>query len=148
MERLSASTVTLGSDEEMRFESSIGSVKFNKDFKIDRGRVDELLRIDQLDRTTEAILRVKKPDYLGRSMWESYDGEHILDARISDARWLEDFQHRRVDVRPGDAIRVRLRVVINYGPNEEILYRSYEITEVLEVLQGFGGEETHLGFAS
>jgi hypothetical protein len=67
-------------------------------------------------------------------MWDFKLGEHPLQAKIIDANWLADFQERRIDVRPGDAIRARVLQTIHYGYDAEIVYEHNEIVEVLDVI--------------
>ena len=81
------------------------------------------------------VLIVKKPDYLGTSMWDLRHGRRPVSARIEDTKWLERFQSRRVDVRPGDALRCRVRIEMLYGHDNELIAERHAIEEVHEVLE-------------
>ena len=80
------------------------------------------------------ILKVKKPDYLGASMWELRHGEHNWSARIEDDEWLHRFQTRDVDVRPGDSLRALVRTDVRYGYHNEVVSEHRTILKVLETL--------------
>lgn len=82
----------------------------------------------------EMILAVKKPDYLGTSKWDLRHGKRTIQAKIEDEEWLRGFQHRAVDVRPGDALRCVVRLEHLYGHDNELLMERYTITEVKEVM--------------
>ena len=84
--------------------------------------------------SAEMILPVKKPDYLGSSMWSLRHGKRNIEARISDEPWLRRFQNREVDVRPGDALQCRVTTEFLYGHDNELLTERYTVEEVIEVL--------------
>lgn len=84
--------------------------------------------------SSEMILPVKKPDYLGDSKWSLRHGKRNVDAKIEDQAWLRRFQKRLEDVRPGDALRCRVRLEYLYGHDNELLAERYTILEVLEIL--------------
>ncbi len=79
-------------------------------------------------------LIVKKPDYLGASKWDFRHGSKQISASIHDDQWLIDFQHRNVDIRPGDAIRCLVSVENSYGYDNELVKETYTVTKVEEVL--------------
>lgn len=79
------------------------------------------------------ICIVKKPDYLGSSMWELRHGKQNILAKIEDEKWIKEFQSRKVNVRPGDALECRVRIDVLYGYDNEIFKTKYYIEEVLQV---------------
>lgn len=81
------------------------------------------------------ILAVKKPDYLGDSKWEFRHGKRAIAAKIEDAEFLADFQGRKRDVRPGDALRCNVSVEMKYGFDNELISETYKIVEVIEILE-------------
>jgi len=110
------------------------TTKFNLDFNIIPDEIEDLFIKERISNKIRLILKVKKPDYLGDSMWEFiYEGKSIV-AKILDDEWKESFQNREVDVRPGDSLRVQTEETINYGYNNEVISRKFNIIKVLEVL--------------
>ena len=81
------------------------------------------------------ILAIKKPDYLGLSAWELRHGKKKILAKIEDDQWLKDFQDRKKDVRPGDALRCRVKQKFYYGYDNELIAEKYTITKIEEVLE-------------
>lgn len=111
------------------------SVRFNREFEISNEIIREVLTKEVAKASGKRIIKVKKPDYLGQSMWGfQYDGRAI-DAKVADSDWLAKFQARQVDVRPGDSLRVVLYEEISYGYDGEIVHRYYEIEKVDGILQ-------------
>lgn len=81
------------------------------------------------------ILAIKKPDYLGLSAWELRHGKKKILAKIEDEQWLKDFQDRKKDVRPGDALRCKVKQKFHYGYDNELIVEKYTITKVEDILE-------------
>lgn len=81
------------------------------------------------------ILAVKRPDYLSSAQWEFRHGKRTIRARIEDEAWLLRFHSRRVDVRPGDALRCEVAVDLAYGYDNDLISETFIIKRVLEVLE-------------
>lgn len=80
-------------------------------------------------------LIVKKPDYLGNSMWDLRHGNKTISAKMEDGDWLEAFQDRQIDIRPGDALKCKVTLENRYGFDNELISESFTITKVMEVLE-------------
>ena len=88
------------------------------------------------------VLVVRKPNYLGSRMWGFRHGSRPLSARIEDEAWLQGFQARRIEVRPGDAIRCRARIETAYGHDNELITERHFIEQVHEVLENRYKQQT------
>ena len=86
-------------------------VGFNLEFKFAPESLEELYIKEKVVSSMEMILKVKKPDYLGESMWEFRHGTRNMPARVSDVEWLEQFQNRKVQIQPGDSIRAIVQII-------------------------------------
>ncbi|MDP4198671.1 MAG: hypothetical protein Q8922_10095 [Bacteroidota bacterium] len=124
----------LSPQDTVTYKSDRPDLVVNAEFTMIPENLEELLTRQSLGETHEAILKVKKPDYLGSSQWEFRHGTHTIAAKIADEIWLTAFQNRAHDVRPGDSLRVSLRTVVNYGYDFEVVAESYTILQVFEVL--------------
>lgn len=78
---------------------------------------------------------VKKPDYIGASKWDLRVGKKAISAKIEDEEWLGDFQSRKVDVRPGDALGCKARIEMAYGHDNELIAERYFIERVERVVE-------------
>lgn len=123
--------------------------QFNLDFNISPESIEELLAKETISNEGEMILKVKKPDYLGESMWDFRFGDKIIQVSVQDLNWLEKFQSRKVIIRPGDSIRGILKTSHRYDYNGELIGTSYQLTTVVDVMQapdneqlGMFGDET------
>lgn len=122
--------------EEDRATYRYGSneIPFNRELNISNEIVREVLTKEVVKSSGKRIVKVKKPDYLGLSMWAfQYDGRAI-EAKITDLDWLAKFQSRVEDVRPGDSLSVMLYEEISYGYEGEIVHRHYEVEKVYDVI--------------
>ena len=80
------------------------------------------------------VLVVKKPDYLGDSMWDFRHGEALVKATIEDAEWIQGFRERRVTIMPGDALRCQVRIETRYGYDNEVIAVKHYVEKVLDVI--------------
>lgn len=111
-------------------------VDFNLSVRFDIEDIEALaVRETQSHTVPSMVMIVKKPDYLGTSMWDLRHGRGSISARIEDEEWLAQFQSRRADVRPGDALRCQVRIELLYGHDNELLAQKYYIERVHEVLE-------------
>lgn len=112
-----------------------GAIEFNLSVHIPIEDIQQLaVARSIMNPSAEMILPVKKPDYLGDSMWELRHGKRNISAKIEDEDWLRRFQNRQEDVRPGDALRCEVQIETLYGFDNELLAEKYTVIEVLEVL--------------
>ncbi len=117
----------------------------NQKFQISDTTIKELLTLREIIQEQEAILLVKKPDYLGKSKWVFRYKGHQVEAHIAHADWIGGFQKQKEKVLPGDSIRARIKAMISYGFDGEIVHEAYEIIEVLEIIRsGTLGQTTLL----
>ena len=93
-------------------------------------------------------LIVKRPDYLGASMWEFRHGNVSIAARVEDLDWLKKFQSRMVDVRPGDALKCLVTIDSDYGFDNELLEQKHTVIRVIDVLQNQDSPRSPLGRAT
>lgn len=124
----------LGKTDSAKIITPDGEASFNMALKVVPESLNALLTKESLKNETVMILKVKRPDYLGESRWDFKFGEHPIQAKILHTDWLVDFQARKKDVRPGDALRAKVRQTINYGYDAEVISESYEVLEVLEII--------------
>jgi hypothetical protein len=121
-----ASLIVPGSDD----------VDFNLSVRIDIADLESLaVKETQSHPVPSMVLIVRKPDYLGTSMWDLRHGKRPISAKIEHEQWLQEFQNRRVDVRPGDALRCKVRIETMYGYDNELIAEKYVVEHIHEVLE-------------
>jgi len=118
--------------------------EFNVTFNIAPESIEDLLAKETLTSESEMILKVKKPDYLGESMWDMRHGTTIIPVRILDKDFLDKFQARRIDLRPGDSIRAKLQTSHKYDYDGELISTHYDVTEIMEVIPAPNHEQLGL----
>ncbi|MBL4783606.1 MAG: hypothetical protein JKX92_15345 [Porticoccaceae bacterium] len=125
----------LEGDDKATYKFNDEEIGLNRDLIISSEVVREVLTQEVIKSSGTKILKVKKPDYLGQSMWGFvYDGRAI-EAKITHEEWLIGFQARKVDVKPGDSIKVILYEEISYGYEAQVVHRHYEIEKVFEIIK-------------
>lgn len=114
---------------------TMGDYEFNLQVRIPIDRIEELAIARTITQPpAEMILPVKKPDYLGNSMWGLRHGKRNIEAKIQDEAWLRRFQNREIDVRPGDALQCTVLQEYLYGHDNELLAERYTVVSVMDVL--------------
>ncbi len=131
-------TVSLGyldEDDSANYESPRdGTVQFNRALRVNDTDLTELLTARTLVNDDLMILKVKKPDFLGSSMWEFRHDGHPIEAKIADDVWLEKFHDGGAGVLPGSALKALVRVESLYDIENDALPPRYTVLKVYEVL--------------
>lgn len=97
--------------------------------------VRDVLTRNVVKQSSTRVVKVKKPDYLGQSMWGLQLDGRAIDVKIGDSDWLVLFQSRQVDVSPGDSLLVTLYEEISYGYDGEVVHHQYEVEKVHETIR-------------
>lgn len=142
--RLSNSVKNLGERDNAKYISDEGTVSINKNFDYDSEAVENLLTKETLSNKVEMILKVKKPDYLGESMWDFKHGDRAIQAKIIDINWLNDFHSRKFDIRPGDSLRAIVETQVKYGFSGEVVAVHNFISEIKEIITDSNSEHPNL----
>lgn len=109
---------------------------FNMSSRLDVDAIEELATRETEKHTVpRMVMVVKKPDYLGESMWEFRHGRTPIEAKIEDTKWLQDFRKRKITIRPGDALRCQVRIETRYGHDNEVVAEKHYVEKVLDVLE-------------
>ncbi|MGC1360889.1 MAG: hypothetical protein WA826_06925 [Silvibacterium sp.] len=133
---ITSSLEPLREGDNATFEGIDGSpVAFNPRLRVNEEELNELLATRTLSNDNELIFKVKKPDFLGSSMWEFQYNGHAVQASILDLEWLESFRRDGLGVRPGVALRVMARVQVAYDDDSEALPAKFTVLKVYEVIQ-------------
>jgi hypothetical protein len=132
---VTASLEYLSEGDSATYESrNDGPVPFNRSLRINDAEMAELLAIRTVTNNNELILKVKKPDYLGSSMWEFHFDGRTIEAKIQDSEWLAKFHDDGAGLRPGGALRANVCVEVSYDEQNESLPPKYTVLKVFEVI--------------
>ena len=134
----------LGSNDTATYEAEGTKSEFNKKFHFDAEFAEEFLTDETISNRSEVLLRVKKPDYLGESMWEFVHAGHVVRAKIEDHDWVVLFQFQKEEVRPGDSLRVILETTTLHGADGHEINTYYKILKVIGVKHAAGGTQLEL----
>lgn len=94
----------------------------------------------QLSNEQDMILVIKRADFLGKAKWQFKHGRSTVEAAIADDDWMREFKQGSYPIRPGDALRVRIRFEYTYGDRGELLDTDYTITKVFGVIDSGGSQ--------
>ena len=135
IEEISSSIKKLNKNDKAYYSTKFDKkVPFNFDFYVSPEKIEELIVMEKIPNKETMILKVKKPDYLGESMWEFKGVEGVIEVKILDMAWLRKFQDRQFVLRPGDSIKAIVNVEVHYGYDSEVVIRKYSIEKVLKII--------------
>lgn len=116
----------------------------SKVFNIPEKCINTILEKEYIDNEGIMILKVKQPDYLGNAQWIfRYDGRQI-GCNIQDEEWIADFHLRKIDIRPGDSLKVKMKTRVSYDKNNEVIFEKFTIIKVLEVIALIESEQIEM----
>lgn len=118
----------------LKYESPHGDVTLPHTQHVHETLIRDILTREVIASEDERIVKVKKPDYLGKSQWMlKYSGQSFL-ASIEDLEWLHKFQSGQIALQPGDSLRVRMHVEVFYGENMEVVHVTHAVKRVVAVV--------------
>lgn len=124
---------------------ALGTVSpVSRNFRMEPEQANELLAGRKHVNRSTVLLRVKKPVYIGESMWEFVHAGHGIRARIADHDWMMDFQLLNIQVRPGDSLRVILETTTESGANNQPATTLHRVLKVLDVRHATHGSQLEL----
>lgn len=131
---LSEATTPLDAEDKAYFVSSEGTDTINTRFHVTAEQIEEILTQETITNNDTMILKVKKPDFLGDSMWDfRYEGKRLV-AKVQDDLWLRRFHDGDIVLRPGDALRGMVEVQTKYGQDKEVIAIHHRVIKVDEVI--------------
>lgn len=141
---ISGAVSQLGPNDLATYEAVGITTGFNNTFHVDAEFAEELLTDETITNRSEVLLRVKKPDYLGESMWEFVHAGHVIRAKIEDHDWVVAFQFQRIEVRPGDSLRVVLETTTHHGSDGSEIVTYYQVLKVIAVKRATSATQPEL----
>ena len=133
---ISASLEHLNKEDSVMYSSSVGEAKFNPAFKLTPEMVEDLVTEKSLLSESEMILKIKKPDLLGDSMWEFKHGPAPMSATIEDKQWLKAYRARMVQILPQDSIQAVVKTTRKYDSDNELIGEHYSLIKVIGIISG------------
>ncbi len=117
------------------FVCALGDVSVHGGIEISDIMVKEVLVKQTIQKRNQALLQVKRPDYLGHAKWLLKHLGNSIDVVVLDDAWLEKFQNKEVTLQPGDSLRGTLLQHIAFGHDMEIVSIRYELEAIDEVVE-------------
>ncbi len=133
--RFSASLEILAREDSVVLVTEGGRSRVNPHFRLSDEQAEQLVVTESITNRGELILKVKKPDFLGTSMWDLKHDGRTVPTKILDEQWLLEFQSGTVAVQPGDSLRARVETTTHYSAERDVVSVHQTVIEVLEVIR-------------
>jgi len=134
----------LNPNDTVTYSTNQMTVRFNPGFEITPESISALIIKETHESEQTMILKIKKPDYLGDSQWELKHDKNTIKAKMLDLVWVAKFHRREFDLGPGDALKVKVKVKVNYGFSGEVISSNYDIEKVLQIIRADGYSQQNL----
>jgi len=89
----------------------------------------------------QIILTIRKPDFIGDTMWQFSHGRSTVSAKIHDTAWLSRFHQRLIPIAPGDALRCSVTFTYYYDTKGTLTGTRIDIDKVLGVIHAQSGPQ-------
>lgn len=133
LKRLGDAFKQLGPGDAATFVSGDESSDAPLQFRLEEAKIEEILTEAVTESTSQLVLLVKRPDYLGKSRWEFRLGDQAIEAKVMDSAWLARFQAGLVPLKPGDALVARVLSEVSRGFERNIVSTRHSVVEVLSI---------------
>ena len=134
IEAISSAVAELNQTDSAKFISRFDETRIETRLRITADDIEFLLTKETASTTSEQLLLIKKPDYLGNSMWEFRLGDRPIEAKMLDRDWLERFHRQEIPLRPGDALRAVVKIETAEGFEGHAVATHYYVMTVLQVV--------------
>jgi hypothetical protein len=131
---ISEATRPLDPSDRAIYLSPDGVSEINTGFEVSEERIEQLLTERTIVNSKDMLLKVKKPDFLGSSMWDFRFEGRPLPAKVLDVEWLKQFRNGHIGLRPGDALDVAAEEEVHYGFDGEVLATHHRVVVVRGVV--------------
>lgn len=123
-------TKPLNDVDEAYFKTGLSNKKINKDFFLSDEDLQALI-VSRVERvSSKETLIIKKPDLLGRSMWDFIRNKAAISAKLRDEDWLNKFHQRLEIIAPGDGLYCDLITFVYYDKKDMVVDIKYEVMKV------------------
>lgn len=133
-QKISTALSRLEPGEHFALSGDDGEAVIDAEFRVTDNDIESLMVETTLENTTELFLMVRKPDFLGESKWDFRFNKRPLSVSIADKEWLSSFQAGEIDIRPGDALHVKMMEKVLYDSTGEVVSEEQTIIEVKDVI--------------
>ena len=135
MKRISDSLLALESGDSIKFITDDGEAKIVPGVAVTQEEITRLFTDKEIANELERILMVRRPDFLGESKWEFRYEKKSISAKIDDDQWMADYRSAKIDIRPGDALHVRIRESVTYDNTGEVIKNEITVIRVLNIIR-------------
>ncbi|MGE8723337.1 hypothetical protein ACO2KH_18255 [Leptospira terpstrae] len=105
-----------------------------KDTEIFISEIRESFIAETIESEGEKILKIKRIDFLGESMWDFKFGTTPIPAKINDEKWMKKFHNREINLYPGDALHVLLKTKSDYDKRGSLILEHNEVLKVIKII--------------
>lgn len=121
----------LKKEEAFYFKSKKGEAKVNNKSYLDMPKILKEMGDETIQQERIETLKIRTMDLLSdNSYWKLIREGKIIDVKILDASWLDDYHNRKLIIQPNDYLKLLLKIIYTTNPNCDKPKVSYEALKV------------------
>jgi hypothetical protein len=125
----------LKKEEAFYFKSKKGKAKVNNKSFLDMPKILKEMGDETIQQERIEILKIRTLDLLSdNTYWKLIREGKIIDVKILDASWLDDYHNRKLIIQPNDYLKLLLKIIYTTNPNFDKPKISYEVLKVYSII--------------
>jgi hypothetical protein len=131
----SKSIMKLSDAESVSYQCKNNVIPIKKNASVAFDKIQEEFVEKTLVTEGEMLLKIKKPDLLGNSLWV-FKHDKPIQAHIEDSEWLKEFLDAEIPLFSGDSLLAHVKTIQKYDIEGNLLKQEYFITKINEKITG------------
>jgi hypothetical protein len=131
----SKSIMKLSDNESVLYQCKNNEIQIKKNVHIAFDQIQEEFVEKTLVTEGEMLLKIKKPDLLGNTLW-LFKHDKPIQAHIEDPEWLKEFLDAEIPLFSGDSLQAHVKTIQKYDIDGNLLKQEYFITKINNKITG------------
>ncbi|MDR3327154.1 MAG: hypothetical protein LBT04_03360 [Prevotellaceae bacterium] len=131
----SKSVMKLSDTESVSYQCKSNAIPIKKNISVAFDKIQEEFAEKTLITEGEMLLKIKKPDLLGNTLW-LFKHDRPIQAHIEDSEWLKEFLDAEIPLFSGDSLLAHVKIIQKYDIDDNLLKQEYFITKVNKKITG------------
>lgn len=136
----SKSVKMLSENETVHYHCNKDIIPIQKNIEVCFDKIQEEFVNKTIVSEGEMILKIKKPDLLGNTLW-TFKHDKPMQAHIEDTEWLKNFLNAEIPLFSGDSLHANVKTITKYDNNGNLIKQEYIVTKITEKISGDHNEQ-------
>jgi hypothetical protein len=125
----------ISENESIQYHCNNDIIPIQKSIEVYFDKIQEEFVNQTLVSEGEMILKIKKPDLLGNTLW-TFKHDKPIQAHIEDVEWLNNFLNAEIPLFSGDSLHANVKTITKYDSDGNLIKQEYIVTKITEKISG------------